>query len=190
MLYRSQLRSYATAALVGSNTMAGQNVFASRDWPTTDASQPGIILQCYRERKESRARGSQLPQFIATAVLALKARVQSTGAEAGGLAIQEQLEQFEWQIESAILTCQPLLKAIRRFAWVDTDQSFSKTGIYHLGELDISFGLEFEVDIDPIRDRPTALPSLTAPFKQVDVTFTVPTGTPQPGLVIDLPQQE
>lgn len=190
MLYRSQLRTYATAALVGSNTMAGSNVFASRDWPTTDATQPAIILQCYRERKESRAKGSQLPQFIATAVLALKARVQVAGAESGGLSIQELLEQFEWQIEAAILTCQPLLTAIRRFAWVDTDQQITANGRYHVGELDISFGLEFEVDIDPYLQRPTALPALGVPLEQVNVTFTVPAGTPQPGLIIDLPQQE
>ncbi len=190
MLFRSQLRTYAATALVDSQTMAGTNVFESLDWPTTDASYPAILLECYRERKESRAKGSQLPQFIATAVLALKARVQAPGGAAGGLSIQELLEQFEWQIEAAILTCQPLLTNIRRFAWVDTDQQISAKGTMHIGELAISFGLEFEVDIDPYLQRPTALPALGVPLEQVNLTFDVPAGTPQPGLIIDLPQQE
>jgi hypothetical protein len=190
MLYRSQLRTFAAAALIGSNTMAGSNVFEARDWPTTATAYPAILLECYRERKESRAKGSQLPQFIATAVLSIKARVQATGGEPGGLSVQELLEQFEWQIESAILTCQPLLKSIRRFAWVDTDQDINSQGQTHIGQLALAFGLEFEVDIDPYLQRPAALPPLGAPLTGIDVTFKVPTGTPQPGLIIDLPQQE
>lgn len=184
------LRGYAVAALQGSATLAGQNVFASADWPTVDPDYPAVLVQCYREKKESRAKGSQLPQFIATAVLAVTGRVKATGGAAGGSNVQALLDEFEDQILYAVTTCQPLLQAIQRVAWVDTDQEISAKGQYHAGEVRMNFGLEFPVDIDPIADRPAALPSITSPLEQVDLTWSVPAGTPQPGLVIDLPQPE
>ncbi|MFD1557088.1 hypothetical protein ACFSHT_15915 [Paraburkholderia silviterrae] len=189
MPYRSTLRGYAVAALQGSATLAGQNVFASADWPTVDPDYPAILVQCYREKKESRAKGSQIPQFIATAVLAITGRVKGTGAASGGPAVQALLDQFEDQILYAVTTCQPLISAIQRFAWVDTDQEISAKGQYHAGEVRMNFGLEFPVDIDPYSDRPAALPPLGVPLEQVELTWTVPAGTPQPGLNISLPQE-
>lgn len=189
MPYRSQLRAYTVAALQDSETLAGQNIFASADWPTVDADYPAVLVQCYREKKESRAKGSQLPQFIATAILAVTGRVKVTGGSTGGPAVQTLLDQFEDQIQFAVLTCQPLLQAIQRVAWVDTDQEISAKGQYHAGEVKLNFGLEFPVDIDPLGQRPAALPPITAPLKEVDLTWTVPQGTPQPGFVIELPQE-
>jgi hypothetical protein len=190
MPYRSTLRGYAVAALQGAATLAGQNVLTSADWPTTDADYPVLLVQCYREKKESRAKGSQLPQFIATAVLEVVGRVIATGGASGAPAAQSLLDQFEDQILYAVTTCQPLLQAIQRIAWVDTDQEISAKGQYHAGEVKMTFGLEFPVDIDPVADRPSALPPITDPLEQVDLTWTVPAGTPQPGFVIDDLQQE
>lgn len=190
MPYRATLRGFAVAALQGSATLAGQNVFPSADWPTVDPDYPAILVQCYREKKESRAKGSQIPQFIATAVLAVTARVKATGGAEAGPNVQTILDTFEDQIFYAITTCQPLLQAIQRVAWVDTDQEISAKGQYHAGEVRMNFGLEFPVDVDPLGDRPAALPPLTVPLKEVELTWTVPQGTPQPGLVIDLPQPE
>jgi hypothetical protein len=188
MPYRTQLRQFAVAALQGSATLAGSRVYAPTDWPTVDPEYPAILVECYREKKESRAKGSQLPQFIATAVLAVTGRVSAPGGAAGAIAIQTLLDEFEDQIQFAVLTCQPMLQAIQRVSWVDTDQEISAKGQYHMGELKMHFGLEFPVDIDPYSQRPAALPPLGVPLEQVEVTFTVPAGTPQPGLVIDLPQ--
>lgn len=191
MLTRKQIVEYSTQAIVGSNTMAGARVWAPRDWSTNAADYPGVLIQSYRTRKESRAKGSQLPQFIATAVLTTIGRVQIAGTDEGAAAeAREQLELFEWQLEQAVLTCQPLLQNIRRVSWVDSDLSVTAAGRYHIGEVQINFGFEFEVDIDPLAQRPASLPPLTTPLKEVNVTWTVPAGTPQPGLVIDLPQPE
>jgi hypothetical protein len=188
MPYRSTLRDYAVTALQGSATLAGQNVLPSADWPTTDADYPAILVQCYREKKESRAKGSQIPQFIATAVLEVVGRVNATGGATGGPSVQTLLDTLEDQILFAVSTCQPLLQAIQRIAWVDTDQEISAKGQYHAGEVRMSFGLEFPVDIDPYKQRPASLPPIATPIKELELKFTVPAGTPQPGLDIDLPQ--
>lgn len=190
MPYRTQLRGYAVAAIQGSQTMAGPNVFAPTDWPTTDPDYPAILVECYRERKESRAKGSQLPQFIATAVLAITGRVQGAGGRSAAEGIQACLDQLEDEIFFAVTTCQPLLQAIQRVAWVDTEQEISSKGQYHGGEVRLHFGLEFPVDVDPYLQRPAALPPLATPVKEVELTWQVPPGTPQPGLDIELPQQE
>ncbi|HEX8029064.1 MAG TPA: hypothetical protein VF491_11410 [Vicinamibacterales bacterium] len=121
-------------------------------------------------------------------MLAITGRVNAPGGAAGATAIQTLLDEFEDQIQFAVLTCQPLLQAIQRVSWVDTDQEISAKGQYHMGDLKMHFGLEFPVDIDPYSQRPAALPPLGVPLQEVDLKFTVPEGTPQPGLVIDLPQ--
>lgn len=168
--------------------MAGTNIYVPADWPTVDPDYAAILVECYREKKESRAKGSQIPQFIATAILAVTGRVKATGGANGAPTVQTLLDTFEDQIQFAILTCQPLLQAIQRVAWVDTDQDISAKGQYHAGEVKLHFGLEFPVDIDPYSQRPPALPPIATPLTEIEIKFNVPAGTPQPGLDIDLPQ--
>jgi hypothetical protein len=189
MLTRSQIVQYATAALTAANTMAGTRIWAPRDWSTNAADYPGILVQCFRTRKESRAKGSQLPQFLATPILTVIGRLQVAGAdETAAATATDQLEAFEWQIEQAILTNQSLLQNIRRFSFVDSDGGVTANGRYHIGEIQINFGLEFEVDIDPFTQAPASVPPIAVPLEEVKVTYEMPDGTTEPGVDITLPQ--
>ena len=182
MLFRAQLRDTAAAQLVAANTLAGANVFVPRDWPTNTGTYPAILVQAYRERKDSRGH-SQVPQFIATARLSVVGRLQAATASDAEAALDE----FCSQIELAILTCQAILQNVSRIAYVETDMGVSSEGRQHIGEVQLDFGLEYSVDIDPIGQSPVS-PSAAVPFQTATVSIQEPAGTTQPGLTITLPQ--
>ncbi len=182
MLYRAQLRDTAAAQLVAANTLAGANVFVPRDWPTNAGIYPAILVQAYRERKDARGH-SQVPQFIATARLSIVGRLQAVTAESA----EEQLDEFCEQIELAVLTCQAILQNVSRITYVETDMGVSAEGRQHIGEVQIDFGLEYSVDIDPIGQSPVA-PSAAVPFQTITTAITEPAGTVQPSQTFTLPQ--
>lgn len=182
MLYRAQLRDTAAAQLVAANTLAGANVFVPRDWPTNPGTYPAILVQAYREREDSRGH-SQVPQFIAVARLSVVGRLQ-----AGTAALAEsQLDQFCEQIRLAVLTCQAILQNVSRIAYVETDMGVSAEGRQHIGEVQIDFGLEYSVDIDPIGQSPVG-PSAAVSFQTVTTAIKEPAGTTQPSQTFSLPQ--
>lgn len=182
MLYRAQLRDTAAAQLVAANTLAGASVFVPRDWPTNTGTYPAILVQAYRERKDARGH-SQVPQFIATARLSIVGRIQGATAES----VESQLDDFCEEIELAILTCQAILQNVSRIAYVETDMGVSSEGRQHIGEVQLDFGLEYSVDIDPIEDSSVS-PSAAVPFQTASVSIVEPAGTTQPGFITSLPQ--
>lgn len=188
MNYRNQLRDLAVQGLIAAQTLAGSNVFAPRDWPTNGSIYPSILVQAYRERKESRAKGSQLPQFIATVILSIEGRLQVMGTEAAAGTAQSQLDTLIWQIESAVLCNQSILQSINRVSFVDMDSGVTASGREHIAQVQLNFGLELPVDIDPVVDRPAAWPPLYAPLTNVQLTYEQPAHTTEPGLNITLPQ--
>ena len=189
MDYRAQLRQYVVDALTTANTLAGANVFTPRTWATNDSVYPSLLVQTPRERKESRAKGNQLPQFNATLMVSVGGRLRSLGADStAAAAVEEQLDQFASQIECAVLCYQPILQSIKQVAFVDMEMDVSSSGREHIGQVQFNFGFEFQVDFDPVVDAPAAWPPLTSPLTTVDVTYDQPNGTTEPGLTILLPQ--
>ena len=161
MLYRSQLRDEAVAALVAANTDAADRVFSPRDWPTFSGLHPAILVKMAREQKNSL--GRTIPQFNTTAFLLISARVN--GKNEGE--VEEKLDRLCEQIENAILTSYPIVSQIQQFTHVDTQINITAETRGHSGEAAIEIGLEFYECFDPITQSPQQ--PVAEPLEAVDI---------------------
>lgn len=95
---RPYLRALAQQALLG-NTVAGENIFLPRTWPTNSAKMPNISIQTPREMKDDATRGNGVPHFVTVTWLQL--RCQVTDADAGK--VEDLLETLVDQAELAMM---------------------------------------------------------------------------------------
>ncbi|MCO7512396.1 ATP-binding protein [Serratia fonticola] len=162
-------------------TDAGDRVYSPRDWSTTADMYPVILVQTPIDVKNSL--GRNVPQFTTVTTVRITGRLQELDDEAednGAEKAEEALEQLREQIERAVINSYELTRKIQQFLQVRSTIDVDAGGEGHtaqlLMELDIEYyqGPEefYEIDADPLEG--------------IDVVISMPDGTPEPLVKIDL----
>ena len=142
------LRDAAVTALKG-RTAAGQHVYSPRDWPTTHAAYPAIIVRTTDELAVSKGRFG-VPEFDNTITLAIAARVEATTEAAADTAVRALAQ----QIKAAILRNGQFIyqQEVQQFATFATKIDVTAEGKRHIGDVLVSFGVEVFQVYDPTID--------------------------------------
>lgn len=184
------LQDIFVAALMG-KTVAGDQIFAPRDWPTDPSLLPCILVQSPREKKE--AVGQGVPQFNVFTTIRLVARVTAAALPGDGAAkaCLLALGMIQRQIEVAVINSYDLMRAIKRIATVESVNGTKSESEYQLGELVMDFVLEFYQGPEaffPIVGTPLHLIGIFGDLINVaDPTGTYE-GSPFPGSVTPAPR--
>ncbi|WP_447874641.1 ATP-binding protein [Serratia fonticola] len=162
-------------------TDASDRVYSPRDWPTTADMYPVILVQTPIDVKNSL--GRNVPQFTTVTTVRITGRLQELDDEAednGAEKAEEALEQLREQVERAVINSYELTRKIQQFLQVRSTIGVDAGGEGHtaqlLMELDIEYyqGPEefYEIDAEPL--------------EEIDVVISMPDGTPEPLVKIDL----
>ncbi len=162
-------------------TDAADRVYSPRDWPTTADMYPVLLVQTPIDVKNSL--GRNVPQFNTVTTVRITGRLQELDDEAednGAEKAEEALEQLREQVERAVINSYELTRKIQQFLQVRSTIDVDASGEGHtaqlLMELDIEYyqGPEEFYEID------------ASPLEGIDVTISMPDGTPEPLVKIDL----
>ncbi|CVA07253.1 Uncharacterised protein [Serratia marcescens] len=162
-------------------TDAADRVYSPRDWPTTADMYPVLLVQTPIDVKNSL--GRNVPQFNTVTTVRITGRLQELDDEAednGAEKAEEALEQLREQVERAVINSYELTRKIQQFLQVRSTIDVDAGGEGHtaqlLMELDIEYyqGPEEFYEID------------ASPLEGIDVTISMPDGTPEPLVKIDL----
>lgn len=155
---RGALRQMAHDAIVAAATLAGNNVFLPRDWPTNSAKMPNVSIQTPREDKANRTGRNGPPFFRTTSWLQL--RVQVSGGDPAQ--VESDLETLVDQVEAAVMGL--IILPPQQFEQIVQGQyemTLSAEADKHYGEAVLLFGFEYP-------ERFAAV--LTAELDGLDVT--------------------
>ena len=162
-------------------TDAADRVYSPRDWPTIADMYPVLLVQTPIDVKNSL--GRNVPQFNTVTTVRITGRLQELDDEAednGAEKAEEALEQLREQVERAVINSYELTRKIQQFLQVRSTIDVDAGGEGHtaqlLMELDIEYyqGPEEFYEID------------ASPLEGIDVTISMPDGTPEPLVKIDL----
>ncbi len=162
-------------------TDAADRVYSPRDWHTTADMYPVLLVQTPIDVKNSL--GRNVPQFNTVTTVRITGRLQELDDEAednGAEKAEEALEQLREQVERAVINSYELTRKIQQFLQVRSTIDVDAGGEGHtaqlLMELDIEYyqGPEEFYEID------------ASPLEGIDVTISMPDGTPEPLVKIDL----
>ncbi len=162
-------------------TDAADRVYSPRDWPTTADMYPVLLVQTPIDVKNSL--GRNVPQFNTVTTVRITGRLQELDDEAednGAEKAEEALEQLREQVERAVINSYELTRKTQQFLQVRSTIDVDASGEGHtaqlLMELDIEYyqGPEEFYEID------------ASPLEGIDVTISMPDGTPEPLVKIDL----
>lgn len=162
-------------------TDAADRVYSPRDWPTTADMYPVLLVQTPIDVKNSL--GRNVPQFNTVTTVRITGRLQElddVAEDNGAEKAEEALEQLREQVERAVINSYELTRKIQQFLQVRSTIDVDASGEGHtaqlLMELDIEYyqGPEEFYEID------------ASPLEGIDVTISMPDGTPEPLVKIDL----
>lgn len=125
-------------------TVAGQNIYSPRDWPSTRDLYPMIKVGSFDEDKESL--GNNAPQFNTTTKIRLTCTLSAMPKPNDQGAVDAQIALGIWQreIERAVINNPILWKAgLQEFVSVVSRSKVTQDGETHIGELTMDFGLKF-----------------------------------------------
>ncbi|WP_168393463.1 ATP-binding protein [Erwinia amylovora] len=174
------IRTLVIGALL-TKTDAQDRVYSPRDWPTSEDIYPVILVQTPIDVKNSL--GRNVPQFTTVTTVRITGRLQELdeeNADNGAIKAESALERLREQIERAVINSYHLTRQIQQFLQVRSTIDISAAGEGHtaqlLMELDIEYyqGPEEFYEIDAF------------PLEGMDVTISMPDGTPEPLVKIDL----
>lgn len=146
---RDIIRDNAVVALISSGTLAGENVFTPRTWPTSGANYPAIIVRTPATRRSSLGPNGA-PSFKSVVMLTVVGRLDA-GSEAEA---DELMRVLAEQIEMAILGNSQFTfeSEIQQFVDTATDLKVSAEAKRYLAEVHCAFSCEvfemFQPNID------------------------------------------
>jgi len=143
-LYSETLRGLFIAALKG-RTLAGQRVFAPRDWPVQAKEMPAILVDDQREQSESRGNAG-FPAFHTIAFLVVDGRVEQDTEEKA----KADLSTLRAQIKAAILTSHEIIVGVEQIVAIRTEARVSAETKKHVGELRMEFAVRYPEDFEPV----------------------------------------
>ena len=176
----SAIRTMVVTALVG-HTDAGDRVYSPRDWPTSSTIYPALLVQTPFDHKK--ALGRNTPAFTTVTTVRITGRVQEYDGETdddGAMRAETALENLREQVERAVINSYELTRKIQKYAEVRSTINVDADGEAHMGQL------LFEIDIEHYQGPEDFYPVDPPPFEGVDITITMPDGTPRPGTSINL----
>ncbi|HHH1266482.1 TPA: ATP-binding protein [Yersinia enterocolitica] len=176
----AQVRKLVVDAIIG-NTDAGNRVYSPRDWPTTEEMYPVILVQTLIEEKQSLGRNA--PQFNTITTVRITGRLQELDGENendGANKAELALERLREQIERAVINSYDLTRQIQQFAKVRSTIDLDSSGEGHLAQL------LMELDIEYYQGPEDFYPIVGDPLEGIDITMSMPDGTTQPVVSIDL----
>ncbi|WP_227720543.1 ATP-binding protein [Yersinia proxima] len=176
----AQIRKLVVNAIIG-NTDAGNRVYSPRDWPTTEDMYPVILVQTPIEEKQSLGRNA--PQFNTITTVRITGRLQELDGEYtddGAVKAELALEQLREQIERAVINSYDLTRQIQQFARVRSTIDLDSSGEGHMAQL------LMELDIEYYQGPEDFYPIVGDPLEGIDITMSMPDGTTQPVVSIDL----
>lgn len=176
----AQVRQLVVAAITG-NTDAENRVYSPRDWPTTEEMYPVILVQTLIEEKQSLGRNA--PQFNTITTVRITGRLQELDGESendGANKAELSLERLREQIERAVINSYDLTRQIQQFARVRSTIDLDSSGEGHLAQL------LMELDIEYYQGPEDFYPIVGDPLEGIDITMSMPDGTTQPVVSIDL----
>lgn len=182
----AKVRELVVASLKG-KTNAEDRVYSPRDWPTTGAEYPCIIVQTPFDEKHSL--GRNVPQFNTVTTVLITGRLEefdSEGSETADGAIRAELalEALREQIYRAVINSYDLTRQIQQFIEIKSTIVINSEGEGHIGELLVELKIEYyqgpeefyPVDADPLIG--------------IDINVQMPDGSPEHHVSIDLTNQE
>jgi hypothetical protein len=135
---RGQLRADIVDALRGA-TMAGNEVYAPRDWPTeVDKLETGIIIVMGMQEHKERVRSGQL-FYTTTATIDVLARVARGGPETSMRMIDELVE----QIASVVITALPPRRYTQFAPNVDIKIGLTSEAQMQVAQALVTFSFEY-----------------------------------------------
>lgn len=112
----SAIRKMVVTALVG-HTDAGDRVYSPRDWPTSAALYPALLVQTPFDYKK--AQGRNTPAFTTVTTVRITGRVQEYDGETdddGAMRAETALEDLREQVERAVINSYELTRKIQKYA--------------------------------------------------------------------------
>ncbi|CNI30275.1 Mu tail sheath family protein [Yersinia aldovae] len=176
----AQVRQLVVAAITG-HTDAGNRVYSPRDWPTTEELYPVILVQTLIEEKQSLGRNA--PQFNTITTVRITGRLQELDSEYandGADKAELALERLREQIERAVINSYDLTRQIQQFAKVRSTIDLDSGGEGHMAQL------LMELDIEYYQGPEDFHPIVADPLEGIDITMSMPDGTTEPVVSIDL----
>ncbi|HEN3669233.1 TPA: ATP-binding protein [Yersinia enterocolitica] len=176
----AQIRKLVVNAIIG-NTDAGNRVYSPRDWPTTEEMYPLILVQTLIEEKQSLGRNA--PQFNTITTVRITGRLQELDGENendGANKAELALERLREQIERAVINSYDLTRQIQQFARVRSTVDLDSGGEGHMAQL------LMELDIEYYQGPEDFYPIVGDPLLGIDITMSMPDGTTEPVVSIDL----
>lgn len=131
----SAIRKMVVTALVG-HTDAGDRVYSPRDWPTSAALYPALLVQTPFDHKK--AQGRNTPAFTTVTTVRITGRVQEYDGEVdddGAMRAEIALEDLREQVERAVINSYELTRKIQKYAEVRSTINVDADGEAHLGQL-------------------------------------------------------
>lgn len=163
VLHSEVLRGLVVTALRNANTLAGDRVFAPRDWAVTGKDMPALLVDDQREESESRG-PIGFPSFITTAVIVVDGRVERETETT----VKADLATLRGQIKAAVLTSYDIVRQVEQIAAVRSEVRVSAETKKHVGELRLEFAFRYPEDFEPtVTDTLDAVDlhaDLAAPF--------------------------
>lgn len=144
VLFSEVLRGLVVTALRNANTLAGDRVFAPRDWPVTSKDMPALLVD--DEREESQSRGNAgFPAFYTTATIMVGGKVEGLDE----MAVKADLSTLRGQIKTAVLTSYDIVRQVEQIAAVRSQVAVSAETKKHVGELRMEFAFTYPEDFEP-----------------------------------------
>lgn len=162
-------------------TDAGDRVYSPRDWPTTADMYPVILVQTPIDVKSSL--GRNVPQFNTVTTVRLTGRLQALDdatEDNGAEKAEEALEELREQIERAVINSYELTRKIQQFLQVRSAIGIDADGEGHTAQLLMDLDIEYYQGPEEFYEIDTE------PLEGMDVTISMPDGTPEPLVKIDL----
>lgn len=133
-----ELQARAITTLRAAGTLAGPRVFEQRDWPTSAAIMPAILVKVMGERSVSHGRNGPYC-FNTTFVLVVICRQVGITPEPVGADLLIMAE----QVKSALLGTYEFNKDVQQFASIQVENVVASDGKLHTGEA----GMHLEIEV-------------------------------------------
>lgn len=143
VLFSEVLRGLVVTALRNANTLAGDRVFAPRDWPVTSKDMPALLVDDEREESESRGNVG-FPSFHTTAILVVDGKVEGDTSDEA----KADLATLRRQIKVAVLTDWDIITSIEQVVAIRTETSVTAGTKKHVGELRMQFAFRYPEDFE------------------------------------------
>lgn len=175
----SIIRSLVVSALTG-QTLAEDRVYSPRDWPTTLADYPVLLVQTPYEEKQSMGRNA--PQFTTFTTIRISGRVEEFDGEEldGAIRAEALLETLREQLDQTVVNSYELTRKIQQFKSIRSAINVNAAGDGHAGQL------TYEIDVEYFQGPDDFFPVTPTPIDEMAITIAMPDGTTEPVVVVPL----